>query len=850
MLYYASSVRETLRDLGTTERGLPSSEAAERLRIHGSNAIAIHEDPLWLKIIAPFASIFMAVLFVAAIISFATSETVDATMILVIMTSSAIIYYVQRFTTDRILRALKKHQLQYVSVLRDGVVTNIDASQLTIGDIILLHEGEKVPADARIITARTLTVNESQLTGESLPVTKQTDALGEGKEVYDQTNMLFEGSFIVSGDAVAAITQIGNETEFGHIARLASAVDMTSPIQQKVDQLITWVISVVVAIAVISLTLALLRGMNVANSLELVVALSVSAIPESLPVAISVILVLGMRRMARKKALVRTMRSIETVGAVTVIATDKTGTLTKNELNVAELWHPTHSRPHLHTIIAHTINTREGQYTDPLDQTLADFLQQQRTVYPSHPALLSLPFEQKVGISGNLWHSGELYELYVKGTPEHILARCDLTENEHEQATAKLHSLAANGYRVIALAHVQLKKPISHFNDIPGRERFTFDGFASVSDVIRPEAKTAIAAAKKAGIAVYMMTGDHFETAFHIGRQLGIVSSQHQVLDARHMTVMSDAELTAIIDNYRIFSRVTPECKYRLLSILKQRHITAMTGDGVNDVPALTDAHVGIAMGSGAHIAKDAGDIILLNDNFKAIIDAVHEGRTVLANIRRMVIYLLASNTGEVLTTIGALLLAVPIPIIPIQILWINLVTDSLLVIPLGLEPSERRSMQRRPLPANAPLINSHQVARIILIAVTMAALTLTIYLYYASYYSTDYARTVAFSSLVVMQWASAIALRSGDELARKHLGVHNKSFYASLAVAVTLQIMVLFGPLGQVLHIARVAPIDLAFTGLIAFIVPFGLIELHKHASMHHNHRALHSERAVAVKS
>lgn len=842
MLYYALSVRETLRELGTSDRGLPSSEATERLRIHGANTITVHSEPFWLKIIAPFASIFMAVLFIAAVISFVTNATLDAIMILVIMASSAVIYYVQRFTTDHILRALKKHQTQFVTTLRDGVAKSVEAAQLTIGDVILLHEGEKAPADARIISTRSLLVNESQLTGESLPIAKQSDALKGEKEVYDQTNMLFEGSFIVGGDVTAVITEVGDETEFGHIARLASGIDMTSPVQQKIDQLITWVISVVVAIAVISLTLALLRGMNVASSLELVVALSVSAIPESLPVAISVILVLGMRRIARKKALIRTMRSIETIGAITAIATDKTGTLTKNELSVAELWHPLHSTSHLHTAIAHSVNRREQQFTDPLDETLADFLHQQHTALPTHSALLSLPFDQKEAMSGNLWHSGDHYELYVKGTPEHIIARCDLTESEHEQATAKLHSLTASGYRVVALAHTHLKKPISHFSDVPHKERLTFDGFAAVSDIIRPEAKVAITAAHRAGIAVYMVTGDHYETAFHIGRELGIVTSRTQVLDARHMTVMTDAEIDAKIDGIRIFSRVTPEHKYRILSILKQRHITAMTGDGVNDVPALTDAHVGIAMGSGAHIAKDAGDIILLNDNFKTIIDTVHEGRTILSNIRRMLIYLLATNTGEVLTTIGALLLAVPIPLLPIQILWINLVTDSLLVIPLGLEPGERRSMLRRPQPVDAPLINSHQIARIILIAVTMAALTLTLYLYYASYYSTDYARTVAFSSLVVMQWASAFALRSGDELAHTYLRVHNKNFYASLAVAVTLQVVVLFGPLGPALHMARVAPIDYLITSIIAFIVPFALIELHKHASLHHTrHKRRH---------
>lgn len=839
MLYYASSVRETLRELGTTERGLPTTEIDERRQRYGANTINITGHPWWQALIAPFASVFMAVLLAAACISLFTGAILDAGMIFIIMGVSAAIYYVQRFTTERILRTLRRHQIQYVSVRRNDLVTQIEATQLVVGDIIVLSEGEKIPADARLIKTRSLTINESQLTGESLPIAKQTDALPEGKDIYDQSNMVFEGSFVISGDGAAVVTAVGNATEFGQITRLASAITTDSPVQKSVDQLISWLISVVVGIAIVSFTLALLRGMSLFGSLELVIALSVSAIPESLPVAISVILVFGMRRMAAKKALVRTMRSIETIGATTAIATDKTGTLTKNELQVAELWHPEGSHTHTRTAMLHSVNRREALLLDPLDSAIVTYLQHNDLSLPHQQALLSLPFDPRSAMSGNVWHSGAQYALYVKGAPEQVLLRCDLTENEHEQATAKLHSLAGNGYRVIALAHTTLEKPIATISDLPKRHRLTFAGFAAINDTIRPEARMAIKTAAKAGIAVYMVTGDHYETAFHIGRELGIVTSRNQVFDARHMTTISDAELLQNLATIRIFARVTPEAKYRVLELLKQRHVTAMTGDGVNDVPALTDAHVGIAMGSGAGIAKDASDIILADDNFKTILTAVHEGRTILANIRRMLIYLLATNAGEVLTTIGALLLAIPIPLLPIQILWINLVTDSLLVIPLGLEPGERNAMRRRPQKIDAPLLNGHQIARIVLIAFTMAALTLTIYLFYLSHYSVDYARTIAFSSLVVMQWASAMALRRDEVTVGVSLRVGNKPFYASLIIAITLQIIALFGPLGSALHVAKVAPADIAVTSLIAFSLPFILIQLHKRTSPYRTRRA-----------
>lgn len=830
MLYYTKTVHQTLKELQTSEYGLPVSEAEERLRIHGPNIIKVSGDPLWRKLIEPFANIFMLVLFMAAVISLWHHAYLDASIILVIMTASAAIYYVQRFSTERILRALRKHESQNVEILRDEKVIEVDASQLVPGDIIMLHEGEKIPADARAIRTASLRVDESQLTGESVPIDKQTDELHGEKEVYERSNMLFQGSFVVSGEATAVVVATGNETEFGQLAALTTNSTTESPVQKKIDKLVSQIIGVVAAVALVAFGLSLMRGMDVTQSLQFVIALSVSAVPESLPVAISVVLVLGMRRMAAKKALVRTMRSIETIGVITTIATDKTGTLTKNQLTVQATWHPENAHAHLARIMQISTNLSAQKYRDPLDTAFSMFTEEKQVHRPTQPPLLSLPFDQATAMSGNLWHSGGEYELAVKGAPEHVLLRCDLTENEHEKATALLHKLTGNGYRVIALAHGTLKKPIAKFTDLHKKDKLTFAGFVAVADILRPEAKSAIQTALRAGVTVRMITGDHFETAYHIGRQLGMIHSRDQVFDARHMSVMSDEQLDEIIGNIRVFSRVIPEHKYRILALLKKHNITAMTGDGVNDVPALANAHVGVAMGSGAQIAKDAGDIILIDDNFKSIVSAMHEGRTIYANIRRMLLYLLATNTGEVLTTIGALVVGLPIPLVPVQILWVNLVTDTSMVIPLGLEPGELHNMRRRPLQPDAPIIGKFLVTRIILIALTMSALTLGIYALYNHLYGNDYGRTIAFSALVVMQWANAIGLRSDDEPIWARLRVWNGKFYAGLTIAVTLQMLALFGPLGTILHVSRVAIGDLVITGTIAFVVPLLLIEAHKY--------------------
>jgi Ca2+-transporting ATPase len=308
-----------------------------------------------------------------------------------------------------------------------------------------------------------------------------------------------------------------------------------------------------------------------------------------------------------------------------------------------------------------------------------------------------------------------------------------------------------------------------------------------------------------------------------------MVERRDQVFDSRRISMMSDEELEAVIDSIRVFSRVIPEHKYRILSLLKKHNITAMTGDGVNDVPALTNAHVGVAMGSGASIAKDAGDIILLDDNFKSIVDAMREGRAIYANIRRMLFYLLSTNSGEVLTMIGALIVGLPAPLMPVQILWINLVTDTSMVIPLGLEPGEKTHMTSKPKRPNAPILTKFIISRMVLIALSMAVMTLTLYGLYSADHGHEYGRTIAFNALVVMQWANAFCARSDSESILKRIRVFNGKFYAGLTIAVSLQMLVLSGPLGDALHVSHVNISDLAITGTIAFAVPIILTEIHK---------------------
>ena len=825
MDYYAKTSEETLTLLDVTEKGLSGTEVAERLREYGPNQLNIRGEPWWQIALYPFRNVLMFVLFLAAAISLWHHEQIDAIIIGVIMLVSAAIYYVQRFSTDKILRSLKQRDPEKVEVIRDGTAQHIDAADLVPGDIIVLDEGERVPADARLLTAHSLRVDESQLTGESLPIEKQAAALHGKKEIYEQSSMVFQGSFVVGGHATAVIVATSNSTEFGKLAVLASIPAEESPVQKKIDALISTIIRIIGAIAAVAFALALWRGMAPAESLRYVLALSVSAVPESLPVAISVVIVLGMRRMAAKKALVRTMRSIETVGILTTIATDKTGTLTRNKLTVQSIWSPTDNTHSLQQTVTRALLVSDTKIHDPLDIALHEYSKKMISGKTS-PSVVAYPFDQSVAMSGNYTDG----TLWLKGAPERVLSLSSANQTTRLAAGHQLHHFAGSGFRVIAFAHIELSDAPKNLAELEKKSgKLIFDGFVAVADILRPEAKRAIRAATRAGIRVCMVTGDHFETAFHIGQQLGMVDHRNQVFDCRELQGMNDEELERIVETVRIFSRVIPEHKHRILTILKKHHITAMTGDGVNDVPALTNAHVGLAMGSGASIAKDAGDIILLDDNFRSIIDAVHEGRTIYANIKRMVAYLLSTNAGEVLVALTALIIGIPVPLAAVQILWVNLVTDTAMVIPLGLEPGERHNMNRPAAKPNAPLFSRFMISRIMLVAVTMAVLTLTLYHSKLADSGAAYARAIAFHALIVMQWANAFNYRSDYESLGRRIRRFSGPFFLGLGIAIGLQALALFGPLGGFLHVVPLETNDIINTTLLAFIIPIVVVEIHK---------------------
>lgn len=822
MTWYQLTTEAIYEKLKTSEHGLTKQEAATRLGVYGPNQLSVRKEPWWRVVLEPFRNIFVAILAAAAIVSLLTHETLDAVIITAIVIVNAVIFYTQHYATNRVLRSLKKHSIQKVTVLRDNAQAVISSVDLVPGDLIFLSEGERVPADVRIVHADALQIDESSLTGESTPVRKHASTLASQRQIYEQDNMTFQGTYVIAGSGQAVVVETGIHTEYGKIAKLAANEQSKSPVQVKIDHLISLLAKAIAVVSVIVFALSLMRGIPAGEAIRFVLSLAVSAVPEGLPVALTVIIVLGMRRMAKQKALVRSFKAIEDIGLVTTIATDKTGTLTKNHLSVVDQWNSTSESTALAAIAAHAIDSG-AKHPDPLDIALKEHIGSEA----GKPADKIYPFDLALRMSGAYAQKDGI--VYVKGSPEHLMAKSKLNQDQHRAAESAMHELAAKGYRVIAFATYAAGDKAPKDLSVIGKGDLHFAGFIAFADELRPEAPAAIRAAQEAGIKVLLITGDHYETAYNIGKNIGLATHPSQVIKGTDLPSDTKALATAIRDK-TVFARILPEDKFKILKALKETEITAMTGDGVNDVPALANAHVGIAMGSGSDIARDAGGIVLLNDNFATIIKAIAEGRKIFDNIRRMLFYLLSTSLGEVITMIGALLFGLPLPVTAIQILWINLVTDTALVLPLGLEPAEKGHMKRPPRRPKDPLLSRMLLSRVAVVALTMAIVTLSIVaLLHSQGQGVAYIQTVAFMALITAQWTNAFNARSEYQSSFSRLKNKNYGMLAGFVVAFGLQMTVMFGPLQSAFDIQSVPVATLIVSSLTMALAVLAAGEVHK---------------------
>lgn len=831
MLYHAHTTDEILAELRSSEKGLHQIYAEGRLAQYGRNTIRLTRQSLWHTLFAPFMSMFVLVLLIALGFSILVEHLATSLVLAGTMLTYLVMRYIQSYSLERTLRRTEHHTIAPVMVVRDGIQIQLDSALVVPGDIVVLATGDQVPADGRILHTQSLYINQIHLTGNSSPMIKHAKTLHSATPLEEQYNMVFRGSFVVSGGGKYVVTATGNATHYGQVNSAAIKAAASSQLQQKIDKLLDYIASAGLIVALFVAIVGYFQGLDISEGVEYFVAVLIAAVPEGLPVAISIIIAIGLQRMTRDSVLLTSIRSIESTSSATVLASDKTGMLTRNKLSVKEIWQPGRSSKKLQDSCAHAL-VHEGE--DEHDAALKSYIRQEGLTLMQHKPAVHFAFSKDTGMSGNLWHHGNSYVLYLKGAPEKILNHTDLTQQEYDIAHKELQHLASRGYHVLALAHGETKTPVTKLTSLPKRHKLYFDGFVAMQDHLRPDVKVSIEKAASAGIRTCLVTGDHVETSYRLGQTLGIVSSRSQIFDSRKLAVISDVELARIAKDIVIFARVAPEHKHRILSALKRHHVVMMTGDSIDDVPVLTHAHVGITTQHSSQIARESSDLVLLDDKFSTVLEAIRHSRTILGNMRRMVFFVLVMTIGELGIVIGSLALGLPVALSPIQLLWINLVVAAATVIPLGIEPHSRNIMTRKPVPRNAPILPVYLTIRALVLASAVALVGITIFAYTYRDYGIEYARSLVFYTLVIMQLTAAIIARSDHTSTLVRFRTWSPFIYLGIICIVVLQVIIFTTPVGQLLAITYVTAEDLLACALLAIIVPLVIGELFKFYSRH----------------
>jgi Ca2+-transporting ATPase len=883
---YRQTMHDVLARLGVnSQRGLSQQDAMERLRRHGANELASEKPmPEWRKFLDQFKDVLVILLLIATAISAAlwfyereTALPYEALAIFAIVLLNAAMGYIQQSRAEKALAALNQMSAAHANVIRDGARQSILAREVVPGDIVLLEEGDTIPADARLIEAASLQTAEAALTGESLPVSKDSAAIPTEVGLGDRSNMVFSGTAVTYGHGKAGVTATGMQTQMGRIAGLLKAApDDSTPLQKELDR-VSWMLGItVVAIAIVMIATILLvediQGFSaVFDVLILGVALAVAAVPEGLPAVVTAVLSLGVQRMAGRNAIVRHLSAVETLGSANVIASDKTGTLTKNEMTVRRVvtasggvtfegtgYAPEgqttqdDGRPIEGALRAEFVRTlaaadrannavlleRDGRWTVHGDPTEGALIVAARKAGLEAEALearfariAEVPFSSERKLMSTLHSDAEQEERLLalaKGAPDVLLSRCTqelvgeearpLTEERRAEIMRTNEALAGQALRTLAVAFRVLPKAGFNHEDFDEdiEEEMIFLGLIGMIDPPREEAKAAVARAQQAGIRPIMITGDHPKTAAVIAEELGITADGRAVTGAE-LQRMPEPALDATVQEVSVYARVNPEHKLRIVKALQRSGTTvAMTGDGVNDAPALKTADIGIAMGiTGTDVSKEASDMVLADDNFATIVAAVEEGRAIFSNIRKFLRYLLSSNIGEVMTMFFGVLLAdviglvpdgtggVVLPLLATQILWINLVTDGAPALALGVDPAERGIMTVPPRPRGEGVVTARMWTGIVFVGAIMAVGTLGVLdaslpggLIEGSG-SLRYGQTMAFTTLMLFQIFNVFNARSDEDSAFQGLFA-NHWLWLAVVLSLLLQVIVIYTPFLQ----------------------------------------------------
>ncbi|WP_058558091.1 HAD-IC family P-type ATPase [Thiohalocapsa sp. ML1] len=841
--WHTRTTAEAAAALGAdSSRGLSSREAEARLGHYGENRLAeTPPRPIWLKLLDQFRSYLVIVLIFAAVLAGAIGDLKDAIVILVVVVLNATLGFWQEYRAERTLAALKGMLAPRARVRRDGQVSDIDAAALVPGDLVLLEAGDRVPADGRLFAAHALEVDEAALTGESQAVGKWTDALERADlPLGDRFNMLFMNTVVTRGRAELLVTTTGMDTEMGRIAGMIAATpESETPLQRQLDVLGKRLAAIAAAVVLVIFALTLARDAPLVEAALTAVALAVAAIPEGLPAVVTVTLAIGMWRMARNRAILKKLSAVETLGSTTVICSDKTGTLTLNQMTARAGWYAARSftvsgqgyeragaidwpsdAPELTPLLLPMAlctesRVRDGELIgDPTEGALYVLAEKggldPLELQAHRPRIAEIPFDSAHKFMATFHPAGDHVVMYVKGAPDVLLAHATRWLGEDgtaepidepvRHAAAEVNRIFAEGaLRVLAVATRSI--PAADF-DAGGdlwqwADGWTLLGLAGLMDPPRPEAAEAIARCRAAGIAVKMITGDHRITAAAVAGELGL---HGEVVDGEALDAMSVDELARRIDDIAVFARVAPKHKVAIVQALKaDGHVAAMTGDGVNDAPALKAADIGVAMGiTGTAVTREAATLVLTDDNFATIVRAVEEGRVVYDNIVKFVRFQLSTNIGAILTVLAATLLALPTPFTPIQILWINIIMDGPPAMTLGVEPARPGLMDEPPRRPGAQILSGRRLLRLVFFGVLMTIGTLGVFLYALGYADPVYAVTLAFTTFVLFQFFNVFNARAEHGSAFNTNFFRNGKLWLALAGVLLLQIAVVHWPPAQ----------------------------------------------------
>ncbi len=878
---------DALSRLSSGRSGITSSEAKSRLEKDGPNELTMQKGTSPIIIfLSQFKDLMVIILIIATIISAALEEYIDSIVILIILILNAIIGFSQEYKAEKAIMALQALAAPNATVIRNGKELSVPARDLVVGDIVLLQTGYMVPADCRLIEAINLKVNESSLTGESKAVNKNADKVCDKKSFLgDRFNMVFSSTTVEYGRGMAIVIATGMGTEIGHIADMIRKVEFEpTPLQLKLEKLGKQIGVAILAICALVFMVEFIRsdGENVLNILLVSVSLAVAAIPEGLPAVVTISLAIGLQRMLKKKALIRRLPAVETLGSTTVICSDKTGTLTRGVMNIkrvrtldrsyevdGEGYEPVGEfsaggeiiDPGSDVTLKQVLMTgalcndskliqEDEQWLIKGDSTEGAFLvaAQKAGFGPNllneeYPRIAENPFdsERKYMSTINKNISGQ-FMVFAKGATDRLLSLCarkleggtvqPLTDNDIQRIHKMNDEMASNAYRVLALAYKESSDEIESKN---AESNLIFIGLVGMIDAPRKEAIQAIQECKNAGIHVVMITGDHKLTAMSIAKQMGIASKDSLTLTGVELDKMSEKDLFDIVERVSVYARVSPEHKMKIVDAWKKHgQIVAMTGDGVNDAPALKMADVGIAMGiTGTDVSKEAAEMVLTDDNFASIVGAVEEGRRCFDNIRKFIKYTLTSNSGEIWGMLSGPFLGMGLVLLPLQILWINLVTDGLPGLALAFEPSEKETMKRSPYHPKENIIDKRMKYHIVWVGLLMGIISLGIGFWVwrgeADPAANTMWQTMIFTTLTLSQMGHVMAIRSGRESLFTVGIFSNMKLIGAVLLTFILQLMVIYMPFMQEIFKTVALPLDVLIICLVLSTVVFWGVELEK---------------------